>query len=77
MTEAIGEFATIIFGRFLFGTIGAAVRFAWLRLIGRKVSFTKLWEDPKNSDEPYDKQAFKSRLLGFAFVLGLILLAVG
>jgi len=77
MTEAFGELATIVFGRYLFGTIGAAIRFGWLRLRGKNVTYAQLWEDPKHSNEAYDKQAFKSRLVGFGFILALLLLAVG
>lgn len=75
MTEAFGELATIIFGRYFFGTIGAAIRYGWLRLRGKKVSYARLWEDPPNSKDAYDKQAFKSRLVGFGAVLIFVLLA--
>jgi|JI9StandDraft_1071089.scaffolds.fasta_scaffold34263_7 hypothetical protein len=75
MTEAFGELATIVFGRYFFGTVGAAIRYCWLRLRGKKVTYAQLWEDPKNSKEAYDKQAFKSRLVGFGVILAFIILA--
>lgn len=75
MTEVVGELATIVLGRYFFGTIGAAVRYGWLRLRGKKVTYAQLWEDPKNSKEPYDKQAFKSRLVGFGVILAFVILA--
>ena len=77
MTEALSDIFSIILGRYFFGAIGAGVRFVWLRIRGKRVTYKQLWEDPKDSDDAYDKQAFKSRLVGFGFILALLLLAVG
>ncbi|GEM_PF-3188134 len=76
MTDAFGKLVTIVFGRYLLGTIGAAVRYGWLWLRGKKVTYAQLWKDPESSNEPYDKQAFKSRLVGLATILIFILVFV-
>lgn len=77
MAEALYDLFSIVLGRYFFGLIGACLRFAWLRLTGNKVRFRDVWETQGDDDRGIDHEGFKSRMVGFVFILGLIILAVG
>ncbi len=73
MGELFYELFVIGIGRYMFGLTGACVRYAWLRLTGKKVAFSSLWSDRVQDDGPVDNQAFKNRIVGFCFLLGLLI----
>lgn len=75
MIEGFYELFSIILGRYFFGLIGASLRYAWMRLSQKEVSFAEVWESP-GDDREIDREGFKNRIVGFVFVLVLILLFI-
>lgn len=76
MTEAFYDFFSMILGRYFFGLIGATLRYSWMRVTGKNVRFTDVWES-RGDEHEIDREGFKSRIVGFVTVLALVLLAVG
>lgn len=75
MIEVFAEIISVVFGRFLFETIGAASRFGWARLTGSRITWKEI-VDEKEIDAPIDSQATWNRVVGFVVLLGLLLLAL-
>lgn len=63
------EVLEFFFGRMVFGLLGAMVRYLYYLIIGKKRSFTEIWNDGKGD---WNTEGTKNRIIGLIFLVSLV-----
>ncbi len=66
------EIFSIIIGRYIFGHIGYFIRKGWFKIFKKRIKSV----DDFDLSEVVDIEDFNNRLVGFLFVMGIIIIII-